>query len=92
MPENDLTKFIQKKVAETGATKESVWKALDEQAELWQRRSNSKGVSPIERRELVQKVNRAGSILHYFHHGYEGDGATSEDRRLVDLIKVLPRG
>jgi hypothetical protein len=64
MPENDLTKFIEKKVAETGATKESVWKALDEQAELWQRRSNSKGVSPIERRELVQKVNRAGSILH----------------------------
>jgi hypothetical protein len=91
MAENDLAKFIEKKVAETGATKKSVWKALDEQAELWERRSNSKGVSPIERRELVQMVHRAGNILHYFHHGYEGDSATSEDRRLVDLIKVLPR-
>jgi hypothetical protein len=85
MAENDLAKFIEKKVAETGATKKSVWKALDEQAVLWQRRSNSKGVSPIERRGLVQMVHRAGSI------GYEGDSATSEDRRLVDLIKVLPR-
>jgi hypothetical protein len=92
MAEDDLRKFIEKKSAQTGATQRKVWKELDDQADLWEQQARSQGLSPIQRGELRQLVHRAGSILHYFHHGYAGDSATAEDRRLVELIRSMPKG
>jgi hypothetical protein len=90
MAENDLAKFLEKIIARPGATKKSVWKELDGQANRWERAAKSKGLSRAESHELWQLVGRAGSILHFFHHGYPGQSATPEDERLVDLIRALP--
>jgi hypothetical protein len=55
MAEDDLTKFVEKEIARPGTTKRSLWKALDGEANRWEREARSRLVSSADKRELVNE-------------------------------------
>jgi hypothetical protein len=85
-----VDELIERQCSYPDATQASVWAALNRQAEIWERSARSNKWSREERKSLRHLVDRAGRILHFFHHGYLGGNFTSDDDRLVTLIKALP--
>jgi hypothetical protein len=85
-----LDEFFEKQCSHPGATRASVWRALDGQAAHWEKSANSSKLSRDERKFLRHHVDRAGRILHFFHHGYLGGDFTPDDERLVTILKALP--
>jgi hypothetical protein len=83
-----FAEFLEKEIAIPGATRKSVWKALDHKAAIWDRQRQA--ASGDARRELIGFLGQAGRILHFFHHGYSGGIPTACDTRLVQLIEQLP--
>ena len=70
------------------ATREDIRAALLELDRRWTAR---RGGLLEARKQRERMLGRLGTILHYFAHGYPGDGATADDLRLIDLIRSLPK-
>ena len=85
-----LDELIERNIAYPGATQVRVWAARDGQYGLWEGSLRSGKRSRDEISCLSDLVDRAGRILHYFHHGYLGGNFTADDEALLTRIKALP--
>jgi hypothetical protein len=88
MPD-EVGELVERECSYPDATQASVWAALDQAADRWEKSAKSDKRSREERTSLRRLVDRAGRILYFFHHGYLGGNFTPDDERLVTLLKAL---